>query len=276
MRGDGTSRRSRSSTPGRNSSSGSGCISWWQVTTTPPPTTAACSARASGSSSTPPPASTSPNRTVRAGVRRCAGLRLRHLRGRQHGRRSGIGARRSRIRLSHRRTGAGSASARCPRRRAPGRAGDRRRRRADRHRGRHRARRAGPQGHPGLWRPVGADAVRAGPSLGGQGAGQAAGRRARSGRGDRGAARTAVVFEDGAVRPSAITVWTAGFGVPDLAAASGLRTDAIGRLLTDETLTSVDDRASSPRATAPLRQTSRCACAARRPRSSGPRPPTPC
>ena len=32
----------------------------------------------------------------------------------------------------------------------------------------------------------------------------------------------AVVFEDGAVRPSAITVWTAGFGVPDLARASGL------------------------------------------------------
>jgi NADH:ubiquinone reductase (H+-translocating) len=51
----------------------------------------------------------------------------------------------------------------------------------------------------------------------------------------------AVVFEDGAVRPSAVTVWTAGFGVPDLAAASGLRTDEIGRLLTDETLTSVDD-----------------------------------
>ena len=51
----------------------------------------------------------------------------------------------------------------------------------------------------------------------------------------------AVVLEDGAVRPSAVTVWTAGFGVPDLAAASGLRTDEIGRLLTDETLTSVDD-----------------------------------
>jgi len=50
-----------------------------------------------------------------------------------------------------------------------------------------------------------------------------------------------VVFADGAVRPSALTIWTAGFGVPQLAAASGLRTDAIGRLLTDETLTSVDD-----------------------------------
>jgi NADH:ubiquinone reductase (H+-translocating) len=45
----------------------------------------------------------------------------------------------------------------------------------------------------------------------------------------------------GAVLPSAVTVWTAGFGVPELAARSGLRTDALGRLLTDETLTSVDD-----------------------------------
>ena len=31
----------------------------------------------------------------------------------------------------------------------------------------------------------------------------------------------AVVFADGAVRPSALTIWTAGFGVPELAAASG-------------------------------------------------------
>jgi NADH dehydrogenase len=53
--------------------------------------------------------------------------------------------------------------------------------------------------------------------------------------------RDAVVFEDGAVRPSALTIWTAGFGVPELAAASGLHTDGMGRLLTDETLTSVDD-----------------------------------
>jgi NADH:ubiquinone reductase (H+-translocating) len=51
----------------------------------------------------------------------------------------------------------------------------------------------------------------------------------------------AVTLTDGAVLPSAATVWTAGFGVPDLAAHSGLRTDALGRLLTDETLTSVDD-----------------------------------
>ncbi|WP_420108322.1 NAD(P)/FAD-dependent oxidoreductase [Mycolicibacter arupensis] len=51
----------------------------------------------------------------------------------------------------------------------------------------------------------------------------------------------AVVLHDGTVLPSAVTVWTAGFGVPELAAASGLATDALGRLLTDETLTSVDN-----------------------------------
>ena len=51
----------------------------------------------------------------------------------------------------------------------------------------------------------------------------------------------AVVLSDGAVLPSAATVWTAGFGVPDLASRSGLRTDALGRLLTDEALTSIDD-----------------------------------
>src|SRR4029077_7564510 len=48
----------------------------------------------------------------------------------------------------------------------------------------------------------------------------------------------AVAFADGAVRPSAVTIWTAGFGVPELAARSGLSTDA---LFTDETLTSVDN-----------------------------------
>ncbi|KUH92734.1 FAD-dependent oxidoreductase [Mycobacterium sp. IS-3022] len=51
----------------------------------------------------------------------------------------------------------------------------------------------------------------------------------------------AVVFADGAVRPTAVTIWAAGFGVPALAAASGLHTDELGRLLTDETLTSIDD-----------------------------------
>lgn len=51
----------------------------------------------------------------------------------------------------------------------------------------------------------------------------------------------AVVLFDGTVLPSAVTVWTAGFGVPDLAARSGLATDELGRLLTDETLTSIDN-----------------------------------
>ena len=50
-----------------------------------------------------------------------------------------------------------------------------------------------------------------------------------------------VRLSDGRSLPSAATVWTAGFGVPDLAARSGLTTDGIGRLVTDETLTSVDD-----------------------------------
>ena len=50
-----------------------------------------------------------------------------------------------------------------------------------------------------------------------------------------------VVLADGRELTSAITIWTAGFDVPDLAARSGLATDAIGRLLTDETLTSVDN-----------------------------------
>ena len=51
----------------------------------------------------------------------------------------------------------------------------------------------------------------------------------------------AVTLSDGRVLPSAVTVWTAGFGVPGLAAASGLSTDDLGRLYTDETLTSIDD-----------------------------------
>jgi NADH:ubiquinone reductase (H+-translocating) len=51
----------------------------------------------------------------------------------------------------------------------------------------------------------------------------------------------AVLLDDGSTLPSAVTVWTAGFGVPDLAARSGLPTDALGRLLTDETLTCVDN-----------------------------------
>ncbi|WP_246613270.1 NAD(P)/FAD-dependent oxidoreductase [Paractinoplanes bogorensis] len=49
-----------------------------------------------------------------------------------------------------------------------------------------------------------------------------------------------VELADGSTRPSPVTVWTTGFAVPDLAARSGLTTDPAGRLLTDETLTSVD------------------------------------
>ena len=51
----------------------------------------------------------------------------------------------------------------------------------------------------------------------------------------------AVALSDGRSLPSRVTIWTAGFGVPDLAARSGLGTDALGRLLTDESLTSTDD-----------------------------------
>lgn len=51
----------------------------------------------------------------------------------------------------------------------------------------------------------------------------------------------AVELSGGRSLPSAVTIWTAGFGVPDLAVRSGLHTDGDGRLLTDETLTSVDD-----------------------------------
>jgi NADH dehydrogenase FAD-containing subunit len=53
--------------------------------------------------------------------------------------------------------------------------------------------------------------------------------------------RDAVRLSDGRELASDVTIWTAGFGVPDLAGRSGLSTDALGRLLTDETLTSVDN-----------------------------------
>ncbi|MFC9112022.1 MULTISPECIES: NAD(P)/FAD-dependent oxidoreductase [Streptomyces] len=53
--------------------------------------------------------------------------------------------------------------------------------------------------------------------------------------------RDGVRLDDGRDVPGAVTVWTAGFRVPDLAARSGLTTDADGRLVTDATLTSVDD-----------------------------------
>jgi NADH:ubiquinone reductase (H+-translocating) len=74
----------------------------------------------------------------------------------------------------------------------------------------------------------------------------------------------AVVLTDGAILPSALTIWTAGFGVPELAARSGLRTDRVGRLLTDETLTSVDDPriVAAGDAVAPSGQPLRMSCQA--------------
>ncbi|MFI6866605.1 NAD(P)/FAD-dependent oxidoreductase [Nocardia sp. NPDC050406] len=53
--------------------------------------------------------------------------------------------------------------------------------------------------------------------------------------------RESVELAGGHRLASRVTIWTVGFDVPDLAARSGLRTDDIGRLLTDETLTSIDD-----------------------------------
>lgn len=50
-----------------------------------------------------------------------------------------------------------------------------------------------------------------------------------------------ILLSDGTRRASSLTVWAAGFATPRLAASSGLRTDDLGRLITDETLTSVDD-----------------------------------
>ncbi|MEV0566999.1 FAD-dependent oxidoreductase [Dactylosporangium sp. NPDC050588] len=74
----------------------------------------------------------------------------------------------------------------------------------------------------------------------------------------------AVVFADGTVRSSALTIWATGFGVPELAAASGLRTDTLGRLLTDEALTSVDDDrvVAAGDAAAPSGQPLRMSCQA--------------
>lgn len=76
--------------------------------------------------------------------------------------------------------------------------------------------------------------------------------------------RDGVILADGSVVPSAVTVWTAGFGVPDLAARSGLQTDALGRLVTDETLTSIDsDRiVAAGDAAAPSRRPLRMSCQA--------------
>jgi len=74
----------------------------------------------------------------------------------------------------------------------------------------------------------------------------------------------AVLLDDGSALPSAVTVWTAGFGIPELAARSGLPTDAAGRLLTDETLTCVDNPriVAAGDAAAPSGQPLRMSCQA--------------
>jgi NADH dehydrogenase len=73
-----------------------------------------------------------------------------------------------------------------------------------------------------------------------------------------------VALSDGHELPSALTIWTAGFEVPALAASSGLSTDAMGRLLTDETLTSIDDPriVAAGDAAAPSGQPLRMSCQA--------------
>lgn len=73
-----------------------------------------------------------------------------------------------------------------------------------------------------------------------------------------------VYLSDGEELPSAATVWTAGFSVPELARASGLSTDTLGRLLTDETLTSVDSPyiVAAGDAAAPSGQPLRMSCQA--------------
>jgi NADH dehydrogenase len=73
-----------------------------------------------------------------------------------------------------------------------------------------------------------------------------------------------VALSDGRELPSALTIWTTGFEVPPLAASSGLATDEIGRLLTDETLTSIDDPriVAAGDAAAPSGQPLRMSCQA--------------
>ncbi|WP_043658789.1 NAD(P)/FAD-dependent oxidoreductase [Nocardia thailandica] len=48
-----------------------------------------------------------------------------------------------------------------------------------------------------------------------------------------------VRLADGTCLPAALTIWTAGFAVPDLAARAGLAVDARGRVRTDDTLRSI-------------------------------------
>lgn len=74
-----------------------------------------------------------------------------------------------------------------------------------------------------------------------------------------------VRLADGRELPAAVTIWAAGFEAASLAARSGLTTDEAGRLVTDDTLTSIDDArivatgdAASP-SRAPLRMSCQAA-----------------
>lgn len=73
-----------------------------------------------------------------------------------------------------------------------------------------------------------------------------------------------VRLDNGRELTSSVTIWTAGFTAPDLARRSGLSTDAVGRLVTDETLTSVDDDriVATGDAAAPSRLAYRMSCQA--------------
>ena len=207
------------STRGRSSSSGSGCTSTWQATTTRRSTTARCSARASGWSSTAPRASTPP--PARCELASGAALDYDYLI-------YAVGS-----------TGAapssvpGAAEFAYPiaeleyaqRLRAtldelrPGRAGHRRRRRVDRHRDGRRAGRAGTRGHAGvrrsIWRRRCASRV-AGPSPSGWHKHGVTVLEADVGR--RGPAGRGGVRRRRGASAARLTIWTAGFGVPELAA----------------------------------------------------------
>ena len=147
-------------------------------------------------------------------------------------------------------------ASRCP--------GHRCRRRADRHRDGRRAGRAGPQRHAGLRRDARSVAVRAGRRSVAKWLRKHGRRRARGRRGGRGPAgrgassptvRCARARSPSGRPVSACRTWRA---------ASGLHTDALGRLLTDETLTSVDDDriVAAGDAAAPSGQPLRMSCQA--------------
>ncbi|MEV5758339.1 hypothetical protein AB0L61_16410 [Streptomyces tendae] len=70
--------------------------------------------------------------------------------------------------------------------------------------------------------------------------------------------RDAVRLANGLELPGAVTVRTVGFEVPDLAARSGLSTDAMGRA-SDERLTSMEDERILAAGTRQRRRTRRCA-----------------